>query len=284
MKNNLKVLVYVGLVLFILVFLFFVSNSSLFKQDLKNGNDKNVTLEQEESREPLFIISGEFLCLPLKDENQPHNDLCAFGIKDINSDYYRLQARTDEKFNLVATLEKGSKIKVSGFYIAEDSDTYQTLGTIEINEVELIDTEVDILDSNWPSIFVADYISFQNYILKSYTISEYKPTEFFVTDGEIDCEPTDQLSSQPLRLRKAEINGNKYCVGAFSEGAAGSTYTEYAYATVKGDRVHLMLFVARYPNCSNYPDDERIKCEEERENFNLDLLVDDVLSKESSGN
>lgn len=125
----------------------------------------------------------------------------------------------------------------------------------------------------------ANYISFQNYKLSIFRIEEYKGTEFSVENGEINCNATDQTSSLPLRISKKEINGQKYCIGAFSEGAAGSVYTEYAYATVIRDHVYLVLFTARYPHCSNYPDQERTECETERESFDLDNIIDQEINK-----
>lgn len=125
----------------------------------------------------------------------------------------------------------------------------------------------------------ANYISFQNYKLSIFRTEEYKGTEFRVENGEINCDTTDQVSSLPLRISKTNINGQKYCIGAFSEGAAGSVYTEYAYATVIENNLYLVTFVARYPNCSNYPDKERMECEAERESFNLDSRIDDEIKK-----
>lgn len=130
-----------------------------------------------------------------------------------------------------------------------------------------------------PETLKANYISFQDYSFSIFEVDEYKGTEFRVENGEINCDTTDQTSSLPLRISKTNINGQKYCIGAFSEGAAGSVYTEYAYATVIEDNLYLVTMLARYPNCSNYPDKERMECEAERESFNLDSKIDDEIKK-----
>lgn len=222
----------------------------------------------------LFIVSGEFVCLPLKDENIPHDDLCVFGIKNSDGDYYRLQAPSDDKNNVVNKIRMGQKIEISGELINEESEIYTTLGTIKVEGVKHLYTEEGNIESNLPDSFKASYISFQNYGSNVFKVEEYPKLESWVENSEIECDETPLESSLPLRISKRQINGQKYCIGASSEGAVGSVYTQYAYTTVIEDNVYLVQFVARYPNCSNYPDKERGECEAERKNFNLDNLVD----------
>lgn len=222
----------------------------------------------------LFIVSGEFVCLPLKDENIPHDDLCVFGIKNSDGDYYRLQAPSDDKNNVVNKIRMGQKIEISGELINEESEIYTTLGTIKVEGVKHLYTEEGNIESNLPDSFKASYISFQNYGSNVFNVEEYPKLESWVENSEIECDETPLESSLPLRISKRQINGQKYCIGASSEGAVGSVYTQYAYTTVIEDNVYLVQFVARYPNCSNYPDKERGECEAERKNFNLDNLVD----------
>lgn len=134
-----------------------------------------------------------------------------------------------------------------------------------------------------PETLKANYISFQDYSFSIFEVDKYKGTEFSVENREINCNITNQASSLPLRISKSEINGQKYCIGAFSEGAAGSVYTEYAYATVIKDNVYLILFTARYPNCSNYPNQQKMECETERVDFNLDDIIDqEIRNKEQT--
>jgi hypothetical protein len=231
----------------------------------KNVNDK--------LDEKLFVISGEFVCLPLIDENKPHNDLCVFGIKN-NDDYYRLQSPSDDKNNVVSKIKKGQRIEISGELINKESDVYKTLGIIKVNGVKYLDTEEKNIESYLPDSFKANYISFQNYNSGTFKTTEYPRLESWVENGEIECDETPIESSLPLRISKRKINGQKYCISASSEGAAGSVYTQYAYTTVIGNNVYLIQFVARYSNCGNYAETENIKCKRERESFNLDVLVD----------
>ncbi|MCK9439160.1 hypothetical protein M0Q39_03825 [Patescibacteria group bacterium] len=222
----------------------------------------------------LFIVSGDFVCLPVKNQDEPHNDLCVFGVKNNDGDYYRLQAPSDDKNNVVNKIRMGQKIEISGELINEESEIYTTLGTIKVEGVKHLYTEEGNIESNLPDSFKASYISFQNYGSNVFNVEEYPKLESWVENSEIECDETPLESSLPLRISKRQVNGQKYCIGASSEGAVGSVYTQYAYTTVIEDNVYLVQFVARYPNCSNYPDKERGECEAERENFNLDNLVD----------
>lgn len=255
-----------------------VSSKLWYEKNLLNFLFKEEAVKNEE----LFVVSGEFVCLPLRDENKPHDDLCVLGIKN-NDDYYRLQSISDDKNNVVNKLSQkvnqGQKIEISGALMNEESDVYKTLGTIKIDSIRFLDSNDTAAASNPPDSFKADYISFQDYGSGTFEVAEYPRLESWVENGEIECDETPLESSLPLRTSKREINGQKYCVSASSEGAAGSVYTQYAYTTVIGDNVYLIQFVARYPNCDNYPEEENVKCQRERENFDLDILVDQEIER-----
>jgi hypothetical protein len=277
-NKKFKAILFGVIVIFVLLIIFFVISNLLQKREIEN-NREEITLSEiqkqyEEINENLFVVSGEFVCLPLKDENMPHNDLCVFGIKNSNNDYYRLQVPSDDKNNVVNKIRKGQKIEISGELINEESDLYKTLGTIKVSGVKYLPTAEKDLESNLPDGFKAGYISFQNYSSNIFKVEEYPKLESWAENGQIECDETPPESSLPLRINKREISGQKYCIGAVSEGTAGSVYTQYAYTTVIGANVYSVRFVARYPNCGNYSDKERRECEVERENFNLDNLVD----------
>jgi len=86
---------------------------------------------------------------------------------------------------------------------------------------------------------------------------------------------SDDPSSQGVSLHK--VNGRSYCVTEESEGAAGSVYTTYAYATARTKGTLLVSFTLRAPRCENYEDPEKSLCGEERESFDLDALVDGMV-------
>lgn len=76
-----------------------------------------------------------------------------------------------------------------------------------------------------------------------------------------------------------QIGERSYCVVESSEGAAGSTYTEYSYTADLPIGVAVAVqFTLRYPQCSNYDDPEKSACESERKKLQLDQLVDRIVS------
>ncbi len=92
--------------------------------------------------------------------------------------------------------------------------------------------------------------------------------------SSVDCKETRAESSLPDRVRRQTINGRDYCISTRSEGAAGKTYTMYTYTTIKNNNLVKVDFTLKYPQCLNYDEPEKTACTEERENFNLDELID----------
>lgn len=141
-NKKLKILFLGVIVISVLAITFFVVRNLLQEREIKN-NSEDITLSEiqkqyEKINEKLFIVSGELVCLPLKNDNTPHNDLCVFGIKDSNNDYYRLQAPSDDKNNVVNKIRKGQKIEISGELMNEESDIYKTSGTIKVIGVKYL--------------------------------------------------------------------------------------------------------------------------------------------------
>ncbi|PKM87529.1 hypothetical protein CVU83_02935 [Candidatus Falkowbacteria bacterium HGW-Falkowbacteria-2] len=97
------------------------------------------------------------------------------------------------------------------------------------------------------------------------------------TDTDFACavNETDTISGE--LVRNTTINGREYCIRTRGEGAAGSTYNSYDYATLTGDRLITASFSIRYPQCSNYGAEEATACSRERADFDLDSLVDRVI-------
>lgn len=285
MKKLINILTYLFFLLVVLTAIVLIGNALSNKGQVgnSNNNDNDISFTDEEERntenQELFSASGEVVCLPVKDSNRPHNDLCVHGIKD-GDNLYRLKSISENKFNVVNKVELGQEIAVTGIFINEGDDVYETTGTIEVNSIRFLGTDGEVKNYYLPTGFEANYSSFQNYGSAVFPIDYYKMPGLSIVNGEIECEETNNLdSSLAPRTIKKVIQGHKYCIQASSEGAAGSVYTEYAYTTVKGDSVYLVQFVAHDVNCGNYPEEERVKCEIERETFNLDILVDNEISR-----
>jgi len=96
--------------------------------------------------------------------------------------------------------------------------------------------------------------------------------------SELICNETQKESSVNKRVYKENINGQEYCISAFSQGAAGSVYTEYSYSTIKFDKLITLDFTLRFNQCYNYEEDKISECVSERENFNVSNNINEIIS------
>lgn len=94
-----------------------------------------------------------------------------------------------------------------------------------------------------------------------------------------------EAGTETARAGKTEqrlVDDRTYCVTTESEGAAGSIYTNYAYAfplystgSTQADRkVIIFTFSLRAVQCANYDEPQKTDCEKEREAFDLDSIID----------
>ncbi len=101
---------------------------------------------------------------------------------------------------------------------------------------------------------------------------ELVANEYSCTEGPITA------ADGPLKTsRRQIINGREYCVTASSEGAAGSTFTNYEYVTDQGgDFVARVVFIIRTVQCQNYEEPERSQCMAEQGAFNPGDMADRI--------
>ncbi len=113
----------------------------------------------------------------------------------------------------------------------------------------------------------------------------------------VDWPPQIQVLNQPFTCteggseiaragvtRQRIINDRAYCVTKGSEGAAGSIYTNYAYAfplystgSTQADRkIAIITFSLRTVQCANYDNPKMSECENERAIFNIDEIIDRI--------
>ncbi len=121
----------------------------------------------------------------------------------------------------------------------------------------------------------------------SFSYPEKLPAQYIYT---IDWPPKVQLINQPFsctpagsetgRAGKTEsltINGHPYCVTKVTEGAAGSIYTQYAYAFPYNSQTVILTFSLRFVQCGNYSGIESAACQTERASFNIDTSIDSIV-------
>ncbi|MHB1330833.1 MAG: hypothetical protein ACYCY6_02595 [Minisyncoccota bacterium] len=113
------------------------------------------------------------------------------------------------------------------------------------------------------------------------------PPQVAVIDEPFSCTEAGGTTENAGETSREVINGNEYCVTRVVEGAAGSVYTQYAFAREVDDgRVAIFTFSTRAPQCGNYGDEndeDRIDCEEEMSSFNIGNIVDQMFGTLSLG-
>ena len=118
----------------------------------------------------------------------------------------------------------------------------------------------------YPKELLAKYIS----------VAEWPPVVKIET-GTYLCKTTPQeVSSMSDITSERLVDDRIYCVNVKHEGAAGSVYSSYTYTTLKNGKLINISFALRYPNCSNYDEEQNKACTSEREAFDIDGTVDRI--------
>lgn len=66
------------------------------------------------------------------------------------------------------------------------------------------------------------------------------------------CPTVSSGGQSSSTTERININGILYCSYVTAEGAAGTVYKTYGYATVRNNKCFVVSFAVAYPNCDNY--------------------------------
>lgn len=99
------------------------------------------------------------------------------------------------------------------------------------------------------------------------------PPQLVLSDEPFSCTAAGAEAARAGRTEPATIDGRAYCVTRVTEGAAGSVYTQYAYAAPLNGRVAILTFSLRAVQCGNYDEPRRAECERERAAFSIDHIA-----------
>ena len=83
------------------------------------------------------LMSGTFVCLPSNDLGLAHDDMCAYGLLAEDGAYYGLREAEDSEA-LLWELKAGDEIVIEGVFLPGMDIRYESLGTIEVENIELI--------------------------------------------------------------------------------------------------------------------------------------------------
>lgn len=109
-----------------------------------------------------------------------------------------------------------------------------------------------------------------NILLTKYIAGHEWPPKIAISNDAFSCP-------DPGIMRA--VDSRTYCVQSTTGAAAGSTYTEYVYSTVKNGKLVTLRFTLRYPQCMNYDVPEQTECKNEREAFDLDGTIDRIAQR-----
>jgi hypothetical protein len=138
------------------------------------------------------------------------------------------------------------------------------------NNTQIIDgwmaTTTAGVSFQYPPTLDAKYIS----------LAEWPP-QVKIIDEPFSCTEAGNTVDRGGATQSRTINGTQYCVVTSSEGAAGSTYTNYVFAFAPNkstSTVALVIFTLKYPQCLNYDEPLQTACKTEQDSFNVDTLAD----------
>ncbi len=111
-------------------------------------------------------------------------------------------------------------------------------------------------------------------LLTTYINTQDWPPQVQVLNEPFICTEAGEETARAGQTMKRMVDDRTYCVTKESEGAAGSVYTNYAYAFPSTDKTIIFTFSLRAVQCANYDDPQKTACENERSAFDLDSTVD----------
>ncbi|MFH0912333.1 MAG: hypothetical protein V1807_01605 [Patescibacteria group bacterium] len=132
--------------------------------------------------------------------------------------------------------------------------------------------------ASWHTV-EADGLSFKYPDLPTkYITPQSWPPQITASDGVFTCiEGGQNNSGQPGMTIQKTIGDNTYCIENTSEGTAGTFYTTYVYTVQLNDKLVAAQFTLGYVECGNFSDPQMTECENERQTFDLDLLMNKII-------
>lgn len=102
-----------------------------------------------------------------------------------------------------------------------------------------------------------------------------------IIDQPFTCTQAGSEIAPAGQTKQQTINNRAYCVTKESQGAAGSIYTQYAYAFAgdsvgQANKTVIFTFSLRFVQCANYDDPQKIACQNEQASFSPDNTMDEI--------
>lgn len=137
----------------------------------------------------------------------------------------------------------------------------------------------EVTNEGWKTMTdAATGVSFQypETVSTPYITTSDWPPKVQVLNQSYTCTEAGVETERAGITEKRLVGGREYCVTTVTEGAAGSNYTQYAYAFAQGNKTVILTFTLRFVRCENYDAAQRTACETERASFNIESTVDRI--------
>lgn len=102
------------------------------------------------------------------------------------------------------------------------------------------------------------------------------PPRAQILSESIPCTEAGTEIERAGKTEKILVDTRPYCRTKISEGAAGSIYTQYAYAFEREKKTIIFTFTMRAVQCANYDDPQKTACENEQGAFDIDGTLDRI--------
>lgn len=119
---------------------------------------------------------------------------------------------------------------------------------------------------DYPAALAAHYIKLDDW-----------PPQLQIVDEPYTCTESGDMGARAGGTEERSVSGNTYCVTHILEGAAGSVYSQYAYAFPYQSNTAILTFSTRLPQCENFGQPDSSMCQGERVAFNPDVLVNSIV-------
>ncbi len=194
----------------------------------------------------IFIAAATYLGLLVMKDRQPEPVACTMEAKLCPDGSYVGRMGPDCKFEQCPGVSK-RRISTEGWKKMEDA--------------------IDELTFLYPEDLSTKYIKAYDW-----------PPKVQVLTGKFDCTEAGSETARAGRTSRVFVDDVEYCVTKISEGAAGSIYTQYAYAFPKNGKNVILTFTTRQIQCANYEQPAAAECYAERESFSMDDIVNGMAS------
>ena len=186
--------------------------------------------------------------------------------------YYPLSSRNIPGEQVACTME--AKLCPDGSYVGRSGPRCEFAPCPTTSTTSNTDTDI----ADWKTSTNPDGVLFQypEKLSSTYITAVDWPPKVTVSTSAHTCLDTGSATSSVGITEKRMVNTHEYCRTTESEGAAGSIFNTYTYATqIEGKQV-VFTFSTRLVQCANYDDPQKTECENERESFDIDAVVDRI--------